>query len=459
MNINCEKTDPLKSKFLSGFSWNLAGSIAFEVLKIINNGVLISYLSSKTYGAVGSIFSIIYFASRLTDSGTTLSVPPFFGYMVTAKENFKNILIRWFLLPLLPTGFVIALITMYMYYLKFSFGETLPLFLIPVLLVPMEAVRSVCRQFLHTAFKNKQTIFFELCIFVGYLIVLWGGVFIFKFPLTLNVIFIPYVLDSLFALFVFFGQMWKIYKKLPSRVGHMDKGIPKRIISTRCFNFLIKISRELFTTNFMTPLFAIKYGLKSAGLFYFASALATSMQAVVKAAVGYSGSALLAGLKEESLNKKKEAFDMLCQKLMMIIIPIAIFLLINYQKIVQLGTSQSTTKVTASLSLLYLVLSFSEFFFSVYEQFYIIEEAARSLFFFKLFELTLLWGVLVGGQQFSLFAMFLGIIFVRMISFIIVAVNAYFYWGIRPSFKTSFAYIVGWGIFSVVVLGFLLILG
>jgi hypothetical protein len=207
----------------------------------------------------------------------------------------------------------------------------------------------------------------------------------------------------------------------------------------------------MFTSNFLTPLFAIKFGLASAGIFYFASTLANAIQAMVKSVIGYSGNALLASIKESGQAAKKEAFNILCQKLIKLTAPFIIFLAINHKAITTLSSAHTVTSHTISLCLLFLIISFSEFFFILYEQFYIIEEAANKLFFFKLLELSIFYGLITSEVISSPVTTLIGLICIRFVSFTIIAINAYYYWHIRPNLKSNLSYLAGCAALSLIV--------
>jgi hypothetical protein len=161
----------------------------------------------------------------------------------------------------------------------------------------------------------------------------------------------------------------------------------------------------------------------------------------------YSGGALFASLKDASQVEKKHAFDLIAQKLVRIVAPCIIFMIINYRSIIRLGQSGDVSDVTFSLALLFLIISFTEFFFILYEQFYIIEEAADKLLVFKLFEVAIFYGLVTLSPAESQVATLISIIFIRILSFAVIAVNAYYNWKIIPSFKTNHRLVV----FSIIV--------
>lgn len=444
-NINPD----IQKKFQREFRWTLVGSIIYETLKITHCLLLMKLLSNTDYGSMGSLFSLIYLVTYIADLGATNSIPPFLHLFVQCRSTFKSFLIRYSLIPHIPLLLLCAtggtLFAM-------SKLPNLPYLIIIPSLIILETIRSFLRVLLHTTFQAKRAVVVELAIFIPYLISIWAPYLIFKSPITLNHIFTPHLIDSIITVGCFSFLVAKFYKTLPiDDSKHLPPTLAKRLLITRLFNYLLRVSRNMFTSNFLTPLFAIKFGLASAGIFYFASILANAIQAMVKSVIGYSGNALLASIKESGQAAKKEAFNILCQKLVKLTAPIIIFLAINHKAIIKLSAAHTTTSHTISLCLLFLVISFSEFFFILYEQFYIIEEAANKLFFFKLLELSIFYGLITSEIISSPATTLVGLICIRLVSFTIIATNAFYYWHIRPSFKSNISYITAWVALSLIV--------
>lgn len=444
-NINPE----IQKKFTHGFRWTLFGSVVYETLKIIHCLLLMKLLSTVDYGAMGSLFSLIYLVTYIADLGATNSIPPFLHIFVQSRSTFKSFLIRYSLIPHTPLLFICATGGTIFALSKLS---PLPyLFIIPAIII-LETIRSFMRVLLHTTFQAKRAVVVELTILILYLFTIWAPFVIFNSPITLNRIFIPHLVDSIITVACFAFLIMKFYKTLPiDESKHLPATLAKRLLITRLFNYLLRVSRNMFTSNFLTPLFAIKFGLAAAGVFYFASILANAIQAMVKAVIGYSGNALLASIKESGQSVKKEAFNILCQKLIRLTAPFVIFLAINHKAIIKLSVAPNATSHTISLCLLFLIISFSEFFFILYEQFYVIEEAANKLFFFKLLELSIFYGLITSEVISSPATTLVGLICIRLVSFTIIAINAFYYWRIKPSFKANISYLAGWTAVSLIV--------
>ncbi|MBX9831328.1 hypothetical protein K2X40_05195 [Candidatus Babeliales bacterium] len=432
----------IEQKFHHGFRWNFWGSIFYEAAKIVHHFFLLKFVNVTDYGLIGSMFAVIYMTTKLADFGMSHALAPFFCQITKNKKSFKKILLSYYLGPQLPIIMTAGFTAMIFFKGKFLLGHTAPyLFIIPAI-VFLETIRSFLRYVLHMAFQSKTVVLFEIITFIFYLSSIWLALLGLRFPLSLNVIFIPHIFDSAFVTGVFLVMTYQYYQKLPTdQVASQPVGLGRRILNARVFNYFIRISREFFTSHFLTPFFAIKFGFKQAGLFYFASIIATAIQSIVKVSIGYSGNALFANLKEKSQEAKKQAFRIINEKLMRCIAPLIIILVINHKSIIKLGMTHNNTCLTIALLLLLLIIIFTEFFFMAYEQFYIIEEASRNLFIFKLFEFATFYWLIIASDQQTMLATLVSIIVIRLISFAVITINAYSLWQITPSLSTSKRYL------------------
>ncbi|MBD3273111.1 hypothetical protein GF385_02055 [Candidatus Dependentiae bacterium] len=272
-----------------------------------------------------------------------------------------------------------------------------------------------------------------------FLTALWMPTFIAKKTITINRVFVLHLINSILALIFFTKFIHKFYKKLPNK-NKSTKGIIKRIIKTRWFSYSTHITKNFFNGNFLTPFFAANFGLIEAGIFNIANQLAESLKALTKATVIFSGGGLFSKFKQAPLKIKKRAFKILCKNLNKIIYPIIIFITINYKFIFKFS-EQNITSFATTMALLFFIITGTEFFFMAYEQFYIVEESVAKLFIFKLMELILFYSVINSKFLTNPILILLGLVIVKLISFSILAINAYSKWKLKPYFKINKAVI------------------
>ncbi len=422
----------LAARFAASFWWNLSGSISFELFKIAHHSMLLSYASRDFYGFLGSTYAIIYGAVRLSDCGTTNSLSPYFHKLTKTKHSFKTIGLKFFGLPYLASIILggICAWYLYTYSLPQSFSKAPGIIIFYLAL--SEATRALLRQFLHIAFKSKQVILVEQAAFISYLLFFWGSIYSGFLPLTSSAIFIPFLAESLICSTSFIWMSYRFYQTLPetsdTTVVHVNQ---YHLIKMRLFNWLLRVCRELFTSNILTPLFAVRFGLAQAGIFYFIAALAMSIYAVVKASIGYSGSALFTHTKHASMEEKQQAFRMLVARFFAVVLPCLIFLGINYPVLnAYLQQHEYISFITTSF-ITYLAITFLEFFSVLYEQLYFAEERSGSLFAIKTIECALITGFLFSGfLSNSIPGTLLTLLAVKAICLAMLLIHAYQAWGV-----------------------------
>jgi len=439
----------LEKKFSTNFRWNLIGSSFYEILKIAHQIFLLKILETSSYGLMGSIFSIIYLTVYLSEFGLGSTLPPFLNIFIQSKQNFKNIFLKKYFLPQLLIIFSAATLTTYLYSKSFLNNLHAPFLLLIPSVILSESIRIFFRRFLHTVFESKKAIISEMILMPIYLLLVWIPYLFLNFKMTLNLVFLPYLIDSTFGTIFFIILINRFYRSLPEIPQTTIQNLWKRIIKARFFNYSASASKEFFKGNFLTPFFAYQFGLKDAGIFNLANHIAESIKAIMKATIIFSGNALLSQIKTSCLSAKQRAFKLLCKKLNIVIYPLAIFITMNYKLLFK--TSEATiSQSTASMALLFLFISFMEYFFVIYDQFYIIEEQSFKLFLFKLLELTLYYIFIITHTFSSPFLTLLAIVVVRLISFAIISTNAYFLWKIKPNFSIPYKYLIAYTIFSLI---------
>lgn len=426
----------IQAKFSKGFVWNLSGSILYEITKTLHLFFLMRCSTGDGYGIIGSIFTMAYFATALIDLGASNSLPPFIGIFTKSKESFRKLLIYYYSIPF-SMGLFIAFAALLFFFGNNAIVHDFPgLFIIVPLIIIFETIITFFRLMLHLFFKSKYIVIFETIFIFLYFSSIWIAYLGFGASINPYLVLIPHCIDSFSVLTFCSIMLYRHYQKLPSSQELLPTGITKRIVSTRCYNYLLRLSRHMFTNGVLTPFFAYKFGFHAAGLYYFASTFAASLQTIIKSIMVFSGNAFLANVKECSLEVKKYAFGILSQKLATVITPVIIFLAINFKTILHLAQRHDEMNTIIAFILLFILITTTEFFLILYEQFYIIEEASSKIFLFKAVEM-ILFALAVTTMSESIFSTLIAIIIIRLLSFFIIATSAFFQWGIRPNFIPS----------------------
>jgi hypothetical protein len=439
----------VNEKFSSSFRWNITGSIVYESLKFAHQAFLLKTISTPTYGLIGSIFSIIYLVIYLSKIGFGDALAPFLNIFTKNKQNFRNLFIKKYLLPQIPLFVLAAIVSTYIYSTSFLNNPDAPLLALIPLIIVFEGLRIFLRRFMHIIFLSKTTVIVETVLTTFFYSAVWIPYIFFNIPMTSNLVFLPYLFDSLAGVIIFIFMMKKFYKKLPEGELDYPKHFWNRVFKARIFSYsAVQVTKNLFTGNFLTPFFAAIFGLEQAGIFNLANHIAESIKSIMKVTILFSGNALLAQIKSASLEVKRKAFALLGQKLNTVIYPIVIFLAINYKPLLRFKMATNITGAALILTLIFLIITFMEQFFLIYEQFYIVEEQAHRLLIFKLLELALFYLFVHFNSLPTPAVALLGLLAIRAITFAIIAANAYLIWKIKPNFKIEIKYFIGYLSFS-----------
>jgi hypothetical protein len=441
----------IKERYLHSFRWTLVGSIVYESIKTIHYALLFYLMDTSLYGIIGSLFAGIYLTAKIADFGNSYTISPFYRSMTASKSSLRQILLKSYFLPQLPILVAATIISSVLYSKNLlQYHQSFYFFIFPTIIV-LETARSFLRYFLHTAFKSKNVVRLEVALFAVYVFSIWLPYLCFNIPLSANLILIPHIFDSTIAVAVFSWMILRLYSRLEDQpTSPPQPNLKSRILKARSFNFFLRISRDLFTSHFLTPFFATMFGFKQAGIFFFVGTVVTSIQSIVKAVISYPGGALLASLKNCCAESKREAFQTLSSKLMYVIFPIAAIFIINYKSVICFKNLNSITDTTVVFLLLYSIIMLIEFFFILYEQFFILEEATVQIFAMRVFEFLLLYVALTTNAVASPSVVLSSLIVIKIISIITISITAFYRWKIFPRFRVRSSYAMFWIAVSVI---------
>jgi hypothetical protein len=431
----------IKNKFKKSFRWNIFGSLFYESTKVLNQILLLKVMSPNSYGLMAATFSFIYFVMYLSELGGTQALPAFLKIFTKNKQNLKKYFIKFYLLPQIAIYSISMIIAFYYY--KNSFLNTQNKFLLLIIPVTIlfEGTRSLLRRFLHNVFETKRTVTLETITMSLFLILIWLPYIITKQEISLLYIFSVFLATSITGVIFFILITIDYCKKIPEKTDNPPQKIISRIIRARFFSYTTNVGKNFFSGNFLTPFFAATFGLQEAGLFNIANHLAESVKAITKSIIMFSGGGVFAQLKTSTIKVKKLAFKLISTNLNNIIFPVLIFITINNKFLFRINDNSAPISTT-SMTLLFFIITSMELFFMAYEQFYVVEEKVEKLFLFKLFEMLMFYIVISSKILTNPILVLLSLLIIKILSFIILAVNAYTNWKLKPIFKVN-TYLTG----------------
>lgn len=431
----------IKTQFKKSFKWNTFGSIFYESTKVLNQIFLIRAMSPNNYGLMAATFSFIYFIMYLSEFGATQALPAFLNIFIQNQQNFKKYFLRSYFIPQIIIYSLAAIIASFFYNNSFlQTQSTILSFIIPISIL-FEGIRSLQRRFLHNVFATKKTVLVETILMTIFLIAIWLPHIITKQEISLNDLFSIFLITSITGVIFFTILMFNYYKEIPNESSSTPHKIISRIIKTRLLSYFTHISKNFFSGNFLTPFFAANFGLPEAGIFNIANHIAESVKAITKSIIIFTGGGVFAKLKLKSIKLKKLAFKLISTSLNNIIYPVLIFILINSKFIFNLNNNSITGSAT-SMTLLFFVITGIELFFMAYEQFYTVEEKVEKLFLFKIIEILLFYSVITSKMLSNPILILIGLLIIKIISYTILALNAYSQWKLKPVFTVKLNIII-----------------
>lgn len=425
--------------FNKHFRFTVCISIFYELLHICHATAILQVLGLESYGLLGSLLSIIHLGTHLADWGMTNSITPYLQLFLQSKQHWRKLFFQYTLVPHFPLIILTGFLSIF--FVKATTLIISPLVLaLLLLLIILETIQAFMRQLLYALFKTISVAMTEVGLLATRILFLWVLHFCTNMHISLELIIWSHLVNTVICLALFSITLLKVYQALPETCQKPFINPGWRLLVNRLNNYFLRLTRNIFTTQFITPLFAIQFGLKTAGLFFIASKLAKTVQAAVKLSIGYSGNGLLAQVKDQPLSIKRDTFALLSNKLCSLIIPACMLFIPLSIGALQTHYLSNISAQVLILSLLFLLITFFEFFFMLYEQWYILEEASQRLFLVKILELGILFFLI----RFFIFAPihFLStLIILRIIHFGFIAITAYKRWGIKLCYTiNSFGY-------------------
>lgn len=435
----------LYKQYSKSILWNTIESFFYQLLLLAHQFALFSVVDRATYGLIGAMFSTTYLLVMVVNFGLDVSISAFFTYAIQSKKHFKKIML-FQLIPeyLLLTAlcFIAAIVWTFLAQYSISAqldGQTI---LLLGLLIIFEGSKKTLRSLLQLGFHSSKTACVEVITIIGYIGMVWIGYFT-GHTINLTSIFLPLLIMSALSSFILLFFLMRYYHQLPdySPAPLPDTVFQWRIIRSRFFNFLNQAMHALFSSNFLVPFFALTFGLAHAGILKLTASIAHCITSIVQKTFGISGAALLAHVKESSLEERQHAFATISNRLNQALCFFVIFFAINYSAIMHARSiTENTTILT--LAYLFLIIIFSENFFLAYEKFYIAHERADRLLLFNIIIMGSILALLSQAHTVSPVWLMAAIIGLRLIAFLCVMLFSFRQWHIKPKFIIHPSYIV-----------------
>jgi hypothetical protein len=257
--------DRLNQRFVSAVKWNMIETIAYHTLFIAHQFSLYTVLGQEQYGRAGALFSFVFLSVTIFIGALDVALIPYIQMFTESKEHFK-ILIKHYIAPqmLLMLSAPLLLLAFKATGMVARLGNySWSSCLLVGFFITGQSVHKLLRRLLQLMFLNKYTAGLEVATLIIYMILFWSAYFVgFRFSVPLLVL--PFIVASIISVFCFISLIKKHAHQLPTTT---EKKLTTTNLRTIQFCGIVnQVTRSLFSSNFLIPLFALHAGFKQAGI-------------------------------------------------------------------------------------------------------------------------------------------------------------------------------------------------
>lgn len=403
-------------KFYSALKWNTLEVVLYQLALVLHNIALAKVLGGSFFGVIGTIFSIIFLLIPILGFGFDKALIANFSTITTNKNNLKEFFFYQLFIQICALGLAIPILIKLGNPLDIIFCRPQSCFeissliwTIAGLIIITEGLRRSLKIFVQLTFKSKYTSIVEITLLIAYLIIVWSFYFLNE-ALTLEQIFIPFLMTSATSLLPYIYICSKIYRATPSTAAALSW---KQFLKSRYEGYLFQLSSAFFSGNMLVPLFAYKYGLPVAGYLKIFSYIGGTVISFSEKIFGITSSALFISLGDSK--ERRIAFKKIKDQFLFIIGLASTLMILIY--------FVSRHPIYSGAGILFLWALILENFNIVYEKYFLVQHKILGIFFINLIS-ALIFFLLFWFNAFDLKVAVLAIIFIRAISFVIVAKKA-----------------------------------
>ncbi len=435
----------LHQHFRRSIQWNTLESCVFHGIFLLHQLALFAITSGPMYGIIGSIFSFIYICASFINLGLDATITPLFIRLTHNRTLFKKFILTQ-LIPNLIFGMIITgIVWCLLYFIPNLLGTyanmlSMPIFGMILGIILLESLKKTMRTILQLALYPHVTALIEIGIIMSYTTLVWGW-YVHTNTMHLYALLLPMLVVSLLGTF---GLLWHVYAwycTLPLLdTTHTISGID--ILKNRTSNTIYQVSTLLFSTNFLVPFFAFKFGLEYAGLLKIISYIAHSVSIILQKIFGTASNILLSNIKNCSLSIKRNSFLRLTSPLNQILYGLIIFFIINH-RIILAANIALNPELQIKIALCCLVINLVQNFFIAYEKFFIMEEKTHYLAIVNGIALLFMYLLAATSYSYSPLTILLLVLVIRSIALILLGIVSFYTWQLNAAWQPHPYYFIG----------------
>lgn len=351
-----------KQRFYHAIKWNTLEAILYHGLYFAHQLGLYALVNSYDYGKYGSLISFSFLCVPLLMGALDMALIAHIKNLSQSQESFRG-LIKKYILP--QCAFMLFTPLLLLIGVKYQLVPAINYLSVPQcwfvgIFIACEAGKKLLRRILQLLFYNKYTAAVEVASISIYMALFWGAIFMGAQP-TLFLVITPFLFSSIPGL-LFFGYLfYQYYQTLPSTNTQI---VLPPILSTQLPAFSNQISRSLFSSNLLIPLFVGWVGFTQAGIAVLAKNI-TYILTYFLHKICSPTAAFLSDTKNLGKEKQKDAF-LIAIKLFFIVSIAGIFGLLVYNT----ANHKSLSIAALFYMLFFFVVHLLEHLFTLYEKFF-----------------------------------------------------------------------------------------
>ena len=411
-----------QKRFFLAVKWNTFESLCYQIIFVFHQIGLFMYCDRLLYGKVGALFSACYVLVTLLVSGFDGGLLPFFKKFISDKCSFKTFLLEY-------VGFQILGMTLLAYFLGIIFILVRPffalssavLFLLTTFIV-VEGIKKILKHLLYLAFYNRQTALYEVVQIIFYVTTVWGCHWLGR-PFSVELFFIPFIIYSSFFSILCMRKLLHYYRTLPFPSAFIV--LPSSLIffRIRCAVLVNQISRALFSSNFLIPLFALHGGFQEAGVLTFANYLTHACISLFQKIALSPAEALFSRVKQFSLVFHYRALTLVLHLFSILAVIVGLLVFLNGRTCAESFGCGSLDHLTWTVLIFFFFIHLLESMFILYEKFFLMQERVKLLAVGNV--LTCLMCYVLFLCKLPFFVLISSCIFIRFTFFILLSCGIY----------------------------------
>jgi hypothetical protein len=433
----------IQQLFIHGASWFAAESFYYRLLYTTHTILLYSVIDTRSFGYIGTLFSSVYLLISLFDFGLAKSWGPFFSEASKSKGNFKRMVwhqgiihIIWLIIVLLIIFIGYNILPSYISWPKVS----IPVLLLLIAIFFLEGIKIIFKAILQLGFYYKETAQVEMLSITIFFILVWG-IYAITAHIGPELIFCAMSIGSVCSVFLVVYYFVRWYRILPEdSFDNPSDRLLWRLLKNRGALYANSLfGTVIFSSNFLVPLIALYGGFEYISIYKVMSNLTQSISLIIQHIFSPTSTSILAHLKKNSWQEKRETFGLITGRLYHVLGGIMIFMLINHHKILRKSAIHSEGSLTI---LLFFCILFTENFFITYTSLYVTQERSHYLLACNIIPWCFL---LITWQCISCsFFMFLFLLVcARTTSLLLLSIDGYYTWRIKPSLSYQLWWYLG----------------